>query len=82
MCCAEDNSYSDRTICKMMTLNKIHDSPATSSFLLSDFPLFQKSSFAKHALEYRIISRCIASLAGESGMLLHRKGELTIAKSK
>jgi hypothetical protein len=50
--------------------------------LVSSLPRFEKSSYAKHALAYRINWETYTPYAGESGMLLHRKGKLTIAKSK
>jgi hypothetical protein len=48
--------------------------------LVSSLPRFEKSSYAKHALAYLINWETYTT--GESGMLLHRKGKLTIVKSK
>jgi hypothetical protein len=44
--------------------------------------VLKKSSYAKHALAYQINWEIYTPQAGGSGMLLHRKGKLTIAKSK
>ena len=41
-----------------------------------------KSSYAKQARAYRINWEIYTPQASESGILLHRKGKLTIAKSK
>jgi hypothetical protein len=68
----------------MMILNEIHYNPATSTFFVCSLPRLEKSSFAKQALAYRINMEIhiYTPQAGESGILLYRKGNLTIAKSK
>jgi hypothetical protein len=45
-------------------------------------PRFEKSSYAKRALVYRINWETYTPQAGESGMLLHRERKLTIEESK
>jgi hypothetical protein len=52
------------------------------NFFVSCLPHFEKSSYTKYALAYQINWKMYTPDAGESGMLLHRKGKLTIAKSK
>jgi hypothetical protein len=74
--------YNDRRICEMMTLNEIHYNLTTSNFFVSSVLRFEKSSYTKHALAYRINWKINIPYAGESGMLLHRKEKLQIAKSK
>jgi hypothetical protein len=66
----------------MMSLNEIHYNPATSTFFVSSLPSFEKTSYTKHALVYRINWKIQTPKAGESGILLHKKGKFTIAKSK
>jgi hypothetical protein len=55
------------------SLNDIHYNPATSTFLLVVSLAFENFSDEKHILAYR---------KHENGILLYRKGKLTIAKSK
>jgi hypothetical protein len=62
----------------MITLNEIRHNPATSTFL----SVVGLGSFTEHAREYRINSQIYTPIAGESGISLHRKGKLTIAKLK
>jgi hypothetical protein len=56
----------------IMTLNKIRYNPAASTLSVADFTL--KSSHTQS-----ILLRIESTYAGESGILLHRKGKLTIA---
>ena len=56
--------------------------PCNINLFVSSLPRFEKPSYAKHALAYRINWEIYTLEAGESGMLLHRKGKLTIAKLK
>jgi hypothetical protein len=56
--------------------------PCKINIFVSILPRFEMSSYAKQALAYRINWEINTPQAGESGILLHRKGMLTNAKSK
>jgi hypothetical protein len=49
---------------------------------VSSLSRFEKASYAKNALAYLINWDLYTLNAGERGILQHRKGKLTIAKSK
>jgi hypothetical protein len=77
----KEGHYSDRRICEIMILNEIHYNPATSTFLSV------VCSFWKVLI--RKVGSCVSNQPGYihtisrwNGILLHRKGKLTTAKSK
>jgi hypothetical protein len=65
-----------------MAPNEIRYNPATSTFFVSSWLRFEKSSYAKHALAYRINRETYTPQAGKSGTLSNRKGKSTIVKLK
>jgi hypothetical protein len=84
ICNHKQGYYSDHRICKMMILNETHYNPAISTFLSVVLNRFEKIPIRKTCFCISIQLGCIHTISGESGtrILLHRKGKLTIVKSK